>query len=481
MRRLEKSESLAREMKRAPTVGERCHTMGSSTSENHDARSGCHRRVAISSDRCCLDHVDVENISAQREVSLVSMPQRRSESKKQRPIGVSRAQRMILIFVQMADMDRQRRIDIRHQRLDFLTVLEGGTMKRGMDGDPDDVQIPPPTLVDSCTHVAGWESVAVHRRANLDDHRTLGSFDCCDVDHRAHGEDGVRSQARWRLQSRCEDDGGVVRRHGVDFVDCPHRHRWCQHGRPLGEPFSSEPIAIALDDGDQSVDTGRQPVDSAIPGCGVDCEGQSHSFDDSQDRVEGVAERSEPSDGKYDLFGRESVASLPDMAQRIFGFPETVNEMSARWVATGVVAQSVLFLIVREWWVLVPLTYGFVARVAAGPRFSPLGLFVTKIVTPTVTRTTGRAGRIVPGPPKRFAQGIGVVFSASALIAVLVGSTPVAVALIIGLTAAASLEAFVGYCLGCAIFAQLMRIGVIPESVCEDCNDISRRLAANSL
>jgi hypothetical protein len=168
------------------------------------------------------------------------------------------------------------------------------------------------------------------------------------------------------------------------------------------------------------------------------------------------------------------------MSKRIFSFPETVNETSARLVAFGVVVQSVLFLVIREWWVLVPLAYGFIARVAAGPKFSPLGLTVTKILTPALSRATGAEGRIVPGPPKRFAQAIGVLFSVSALIASLAGATNVAVVVIAGLTAAASLEAFVGYCLGCAIFAQLMRFGVSPESVCDDCNDITRRLAANA-
>lgn len=166
------------------------------------------------------------------------------------------------------------------------------------------------------------------------------------------------------------------------------------------------------------------------------------------------------------------------MPKRIFGFPDTVNENSARFVAFGVVVQSVLFLIIREWWVLVPLAYGFLARVAAGPRFSPLGIVVTRAITPVVARVTGRTGRIVPGPPKRFAQSIGVVFSVTALVAAIAGAQTFAVVVIIGLLGAASLEAFVGYCLGCAIFSQLMRIGVIPESICEDCNDISRRLAA---
>ena len=41
-----------------------------------------------------------------------------------------------------------------------------------------------------------------------------------------------------------------------------------------------------------------------------------------------------------------------------------------------------------------------------------------------------------------------------------------------------SLEAFAGFCLGCVIFGFLMRRGVIPETVCEDCADISRRIPA---
>lgn len=45
-------------------------------------------------------------------------------------------------------------------------------------------------------------------------------------------------------------------------------------------------------------------------------------------------------------------------------------------------------------------------------------------------------------------------------------------------TAAATLESIFGYCLECTIFAKLIDLGVLPESVCEDCNDISRRLAS---
>jgi hypothetical protein len=44
------------------------------------------------------------------------------------------------------------------------------------------------------------------------------------------------------------------------------------------------------------------------------------------------------------------------------------------------------------------------------------------------------------------------------------------------LLVAASLEAFAGYCLGCKTFALLMRAGVIPESVCEECNNVGLRV-----
>ena len=58
------------------------------------------------------------------------------------------------------------------------------------------------------------------------------------------------------------------------------------------------------------------------------------------------------------------------MRSRWFGFPNPVNETSARLVAAGVVLQGVLYLVVQQWWVLVPLTYGFLARVLSGPASS---------------------------------------------------------------------------------------------------------------
>jgi hypothetical protein len=163
------------------------------------------------------------------------------------------------------------------------------------------------------------------------------------------------------------------------------------------------------------------------------------------------------------------------MRARWFGFPNPVNETSARLVAAGVVAQGVAYLITRQWWVLLPLAYGFLARVLSGPRFSPLGQFVTRVVTP---RLRGVEHRFVAGPPKRFAQAMGLTFSGGALLAVAFGVTWLAYVLIAGLVVAATLESVFAICLGCMVFSRLMRWGVIPASVCEECNDLSRRLAA---
>ena len=159
---------------------------------------------------------------------------------------------------------------------------------------------------------------------------------------------------------------------------------------------------------------------------------------------------------------------------KIFGFPNPVNETSARIVATGAVVMSVLFVITANPWVLVPLTYGFVARVLTDPLLSPLGRIATEVITPRLKRDHV----FVAGPPKRFAQGIGAVFSVTASVLWILDLETASRVVIFMLAGAASLEAFVGYCLGCAIFSRLMRWGVIPASVCEECNDISARLNA---
>lgn len=157
---------------------------------------------------------------------------------------------------------------------------------------------------------------------------------------------------------------------------------------------------------------------------------------------------------------------------RLLRFPDPVNEVSARLVAAGVVVMAALTLGLRQPWLLVPIAYGFVARVATGPTLSPLGQLVTRVITPRLPL----ASRPVPGPPKRFAQGIGAVVTVTAaLLALVAGLTAPAYGLVVMLLVFASLESFAGFCVGCTVFAALMRAGVIPASVCQRCLDVRRQ------
>ncbi len=152
----------------------------------------------------------------------------------------------------------------------------------------------------------------------------------------------------------------------------------------------------------------------------------------------------------------------------LFSFPNPVNEVSARLVAAGVVVISDVAIAFDVKWLTAVIAYGFVARVLTGPTLSPLGQLVTRVVTPRL----GLAPRPVAGPPKRFAQGMGVAFSVSALILTILGYWTAAQVVLGLLVAAATLESAFGICLGCMTFGLLMRAGIVPDEVCERCNDI---------
>lgn len=160
----------------------------------------------------------------------------------------------------------------------------------------------------------------------------------------------------------------------------------------------------------------------------------------------------------------------------MFSFPETVDEISARLVAAGVVLLALATIVFEQRWLTIVLALGFIARVVSGPTLSPLGQLVTKVIRPALPI----APRIVAGAPKRFAQGIGVLFSVTAVVLTYGFDQFNAARLVLGaLAAAASLEAVAGLCIGCKIYGALIRAGVVSEQACPDCADITRRLGAS--
>jgi hypothetical protein len=161
--------------------------------------------------------------------------------------------------------------------------------------------------------------------------------------------------------------------------------------------------------------------------------------------------------------------------RELFSFPNPVNEKAARVVAGFVLATVIVILATSWYWLLIPLTYGFWARVLTGPTLSPLGRFAMNAVAPLLGPK-----KPVPGPPKRFAQGMGAFMSTAALILAFAVSHQAADGVLIAFLPAAGLESIFGYCIGCKVFGLLMRFGVLPESVCAECADISLRLRATA-
>ena len=161
----------------------------------------------------------------------------------------------------------------------------------------------------------------------------------------------------------------------------------------------------------------------------------------------------------------------------VIGFPAVVNEKAARTVAAGVVLIAGTALATGWLWLSVLLALGFALRVASGPRLSPLGRLAAHVVAPRLGHP-----RMVSGAPKRFAQGVGLVFTVGASVAWALGASVVAVVLLSVLTLFAALEAGLGFCAGCYVFGHLMRWGVVSDDTCVECADISlrRRQPANA-
>lgn len=168
--------------------------------------------------------------------------------------------------------------------------------------------------------------------------------------------------------------------------------------------------------------------------------------------------------------------SSKKMIRKLLSFPNPVNEKAARTVAFVVLAVALAALATSSYWLLAVLAYGFWARALTGPTLSPLGRVASSLVAPRLGDSVP-----VPGPPKRFAQAIGATLTTAGAVAALgFGANGVADASLVLLIVAAGLESIFAFCIGCRLFALLMRAGVVPASVCAECADIWSRTTADA-
>jgi MFS family permease len=160
----------------------------------------------------------------------------------------------------------------------------------------------------------------------------------------------------------------------------------------------------------------------------------------------------------------------------LISFPNPVNEVAARTVAAGVVVLSLGTLVLSLFnhdflWLSAVIALGFIARVATGPKLSILGQLATKVIAPRLGHE-----KLVPGPPKRFAQAIGAVVTTLTVVLVAFGFVLGPQVLLGLMVVFATLESGFAICVGCIIFGELMKRGIIPPDVCEACNNVQARL-----
>ncbi|TPX53718.1 hypothetical protein PhCBS80983_g06211 [Powellomyces hirtus] len=162
--------------------------------------------------------------------------------------------------------------------------------------------------------------------------------------------------------------------------------------------------------------------------------------------------------------------------KEFFKFPNPINETDARChnfcLFSLVVVGCLLHAagIAAGKWVLVYAAYGFLARVTCGSRLDPQAYVVLFIISPIVARVLNSSPKFVAGPPKRFAQLCGLIFSSVGL-ALIFTDNPIPAYILYGILAFMSfLSCVFNLCLACHVIYFLSSRGYLPPDVCSDCN-----------
>jgi Domain of unknown function (DUF4395) len=137
-----------------------------------------------------------------------------------------------------------------------------------------------------------------------------------------------------------------------------------------------------------------------------------------------------------------------------------VNENVTRLNAGQALLLVVLWLFTASPVIPAFLAIDFLLRAANYGRFSPLNLFSGFLV-----RIFSISAKPVDRAPKRFAAGVGSIFSLAILILSLIPYTLAAGVLAGVLILFASLEAFVAFCAGCYVYFFLKKFRPFQDSV----------------
>jgi hypothetical protein len=128
-------------------------------------------------------------------------------------------------------------------------------------------------------------------------------------------------------------------------------------------------------------------------------------------------------------------------------------------VVLGLHAAPTAGVIDTSWWLLLFTFVMFVWGTTLGPAKHPYGLFFRGVIRPRLQAPE----YLEPEAPPRFAQGVGLLVSGVGLSLHLVGVPYGLVVAAMAAFIAAFLNAVFGLCLGCELYAVLLRLGVVGK------------------
>ncbi|CAM9250730.1 unnamed protein product, partial [Ectocarpus fasciculatus] len=160
--------------------------------------------------------------------------------------------------------------------------------------------------------------------------------------------------------------------------------------------------------------------------------------------------------------------------ETFFSFPNPINNAESR-LHGCLTTLYVPIALILAWqgvpWLWVWITFGYTARLLCGPRLDPQAFFVLFVLRPFVVDKLGLIENdFTAGPPKRFAQAIGLMFAASCMVLAFCKQNVAMACLAAGLFGASFLAGFVDFCIACAIFGMAVRAKIVPDDVCEACS-----------
>jgi hypothetical protein len=129
-----------------------------------------------------------------------------------------------------------------------------------------------------------------------------------------------------------------------------------------------------------------------------------------------------------------------------------INENKARLTAFFVFALTIVFLVTDLWIIIAFLIIDFFLRVNNWGKYSPLSILSDAIIKQLKIKykPTDRA-------PKKFAAGVGLLFTAGILILDFFQLTTLVIIVTAVLVFFAFLESFIGFCAGCYVYNALKK------------------------